>query len=112
MIELIEGVGLWLGKRWGEYFAMVATSIFLPYEIYDMTTKITVTRVAFFLVNLALVVYLVITRRLFGVRGGKDAYEARLKDESILQATIAAAAAAAEPASLGRGERAGPGASR
>ncbi len=33
VIELIEGVGLWLGKRWGEYFAMVATSVFLPYEI-------------------------------------------------------------------------------
>ena len=73
------------------------------------------------MVNLALVLYLVITRRLFGVRGGKDAYEARLKEESILQAAIAAAAAEpagprrserAGPAGLGRGERAGPGASR
>ena len=100
VIELIEGVGLWLGKRWGEYFAMVATSIFLPYEIYDMTTKITVTRVAFFLVNLALVVYLVITRRLFGVRGGKSAYEARLKGESILQAAVAAVAAERAAAGL------------
>jgi uncharacterized membrane protein (DUF2068 family) len=26
LIELTEGVGLWLGQRWGEYFAMVATS--------------------------------------------------------------------------------------
>jgi uncharacterized membrane protein (DUF2068 family) len=32
---------LWLGRRWGEYFAMVATSVFLPYEIYDLTVKIT-----------------------------------------------------------------------
>ena len=121
VIELVEGTGLWLAKRWGEYFAMVVTSLGLPYEIYDMTSKITVTRVIFFVVNLALVLYLVITRRLFGVRGGKDAYEARLKEESILQAAIAAAAAEpagprrgerAGPAGLGRGERAGPGASR
>jgi uncharacterized membrane protein (DUF2068 family) len=56
VIELIEGTGLWLERRWGEYFAMVATSVFLPYEIYDMTVKITVTRLAFFVVNLALVV--------------------------------------------------------
>ncbi len=28
-IELCEGVGLWLLKRWGEYFAAVATAIFL-----------------------------------------------------------------------------------
>jgi uncharacterized membrane protein (DUF2068 family) len=94
VIELIEGVGLWLGRRWGEYFAMVATSVFLPYEVYDLTAKITVTRVLFFLINLALVLYLVLTRRLFGVRGGKSAYEARLRSESIMQAAIDAAPAA------------------
>ena len=38
-------VGLWLGRRWGEYFAMVATSVFLPYEIYDLTVKVTWLRV-------------------------------------------------------------------
>ena len=69
------------------------TSVFLPYEIYDLTAKITVTRVLFFLVNLALVLYLVITKRLFGVRGGKHAYEARLRSESVLQGAIIAAAA-------------------
>ena len=93
LIELIEGIGLWLVKRWGEYFAMVATSVFLPYEIYDLTAKITATRVLFFLVNLALVLYLVITKRLFGVRGGKHAYEARLRSESVLQSAIIVAAA-------------------
>ena len=104
VIELIEGTGLWLGKRWGEYFALIATSLGLPYEIYDLTSKITVTRVAFFAVNLALVLYLVLTRRLFGVRGGKTAYQARRRSESILQnATLAVAAerAAAERASAG-----------
>jgi uncharacterized membrane protein (DUF2068 family) len=87
-LEVVEGVGLWLLKRWGEYFAMVATSIFLPYEIYDLTTKVTVLRLLAFLVNLALVVYLVVTKRLFGVRGGKKAYEAMLRGESILQTEI------------------------
>ena len=45
LIELTEGVGLWLGQRWGEYFAMVATSVFLPYEVYDLTVKVTWLRV-------------------------------------------------------------------
>ncbi len=109
-IELIEGVGLWLGKRWGEYFAMVVTSVFLPYEVYDLTAKITVTRVLFFAVNLALVLYLVITKRLFGVRGGKRAYEARLQSESILQGAIDTAAAerAAVPGGSARAETARP----
>jgi uncharacterized membrane protein (DUF2068 family) len=93
VIELIEGTGLWLGRRWGEYFAMVATSLGLPYEIYELISKVTVTKLVLFGVNLLLVLYLVITRRLFGVRGGKKAYEARLRSESLMDAAIAAAAA-------------------
>ncbi len=93
MIEVIEAVGLWLLKRWGEYFAMIATSVGIPYEIYDLTAKVTVLRLVAFIINVALVVYLVVTKRLFGVRGGKKAYEARLRSASILQAEIDAAAA-------------------
>jgi hypothetical protein len=55
---------------------MVATSVGVPYEIYDLTTKVTVLRVGAFVINVALVIYLVVTKRLFGVRGGKKAYEA------------------------------------
>jgi uncharacterized membrane protein (DUF2068 family) len=94
LIELVESVGLWMGKRWGEYFAMIATSIFLPYEVYDLTVKITWLRVTAFVINLLLVIYLVWTRRLFGVRGGKEAYEARLHAESIIEVEQAALAAA------------------
>lgn len=98
VIELIEGVGLWLSRRWGEYFAMVATSLGLPYEVYELTLTVTVVKSLLFAINLALVLYLVITKRLFGVRGGKRAYEARLRSESIMEAAIAVAAAEAEAA--------------
>ena len=83
VIEAVEGTGLWLARRWGEYFAMVATSLGLPLEIYELVDKVTVTRLVFFAVNLALVLYLVITKRLFGVRGGKRAYQDRLRSESV-----------------------------
>ena len=105
VIEIIEAVGLWLLKRWGEYFAMIATSVGIPYEIYDLTAKVTVLRVVAFVINVALVVYLVLTKRLFGVRGGKKAYEARLRSASILQAEIDAAACDAG----GAGAPGGPG---
>ncbi len=99
VIEIVEAVGLWLAKRWGEYFAMVVTSVGIPYEIYDLTAKVTVLRVVAFALNVALVLYLVLTKRLFGVRGGKKAYEARLRSASILRAEIdALAAEAARPA--------------
>jgi uncharacterized membrane protein (DUF2068 family) len=97
-IEVVEGVGLWVGKRWGEYFAMVATSVGLPFEIYDLVNKVSTIGFILFAINLFLVLYLVITKRLFGVRGGKRAYDARLRSESIMDAAIAAAAAAASPA--------------
>ena len=98
VIELVEGTGLWLARRWGEYFAMVATSLGLPLEIYDLTRKVTVLALIVLAVNLALVLYLVITKRLFGVRGGKQAYDARLRSESVLEAAANAAALERQPA--------------
>jgi uncharacterized membrane protein (DUF2068 family) len=95
IIELVEAVGLWLGQRWGEYFAAAATSAFLPYEIYDLTVKLTWLRIGAFAVNLLLVIYLVWSKRLFGVRGGKKAYEAQLRGESLLEVEQAALAVAA-----------------
>ena len=109
VIELIEGTGLWLAKRWGEYFAMIATSAGLPYEVYDLTVKVTALRVVTFAINLALVLYLVLTKRLFGVRGGKRAYEERLREDSILDAeldAVAAADGAADDGSDGAADRA------
>jgi uncharacterized membrane protein (DUF2068 family) len=90
-IEIVEGIGLWVAKRWGEYFAMVATSVGLPFEIYDLVHKFSVITLILFAVNLTLVLYLVITKRLFGLRGGKRAYDARLRSESIMDAAIGAA---------------------
>ncbi len=88
----MEAVGLWLARRWGEYFAMVATSAGLPIEIYELAHKITFLRVSAFLVNVALVVYLVYAKRLFGARGGGKAYEARLRSESIIDIELNALA--------------------
>jgi uncharacterized membrane protein (DUF2068 family) len=85
LLQLVEGVGLWLLKRWGEYFAVVATSLFLPLEIYELTEKVTALRVFAFLLNLAAVVYLLLSKRLFGLRGGHRAYEAQLHEASLLE---------------------------
>jgi uncharacterized membrane protein (DUF2068 family) len=84
VIELIEGLGLWLVKRWGEYFAMVATSLFLPVEIYELTEKLSVFKTATLVLNIAAVVYLLLSKRLFGLRGGREAYERELTSSSLL----------------------------
>ena len=85
VIELIEATGLWLAKRWGEYFAAVATALFLPIEIYELTEHATKFKIGTLALNILAVVYLVWAKRLFGVRGGGRAYEAELTSESLLQ---------------------------
>lgn len=100
-LEVAEGTGLWLARRWGEYLAMVATSLGLPLEIYDLTRTISVTALVLLALNLILVLYLVITKRLFGVRGGKKAYDARLRSESVIEAAENAAAARRPPSRSG-----------
>ncbi len=95
-IEVVEGIGLWQARRWGEYFAFVATSLGLPLEIYDLTRKVTWLALLLLAVNLLLVLYLAITKRLFGIRGGGRAYAARLREESVMAEAVAAASAAQE----------------
>ena len=76
-------------------------------EVLELSTgRITWLKVATFVINLVLVVYLVWTRRLFGVRGGKKAYEARLRTESVIEVEQAALAAAS-PGQPGPGQPAG-----
>jgi hypothetical protein len=88
---------------------MVATSVFIPYEVLELTAKVTVLRAVAFAINVALVIYLVLTKRLFGARGGKKAYEARLRSASILQAEIdALAAAQIAPAAAAAQSASGP----
>ena len=90
VIELTEAVGLWLLKRWGEYFTAVATAAFLPLEIHELLDRMTVTRVVALVINIAAVVYLVVTKRLFGVRGGAAAYHQQRRGESLLMVEAAA----------------------
>jgi uncharacterized membrane protein (DUF2068 family) len=89
-VELGEAIGLWLLQRWGEYFAAVATAIFLPYELYEITERVTLIRVGAFVINVAAVVYLLLTKRLFGLRGGRAAYEEQRREQSLLEVQTAA----------------------
>jgi uncharacterized membrane protein (DUF2068 family) len=113
-LEGLEAVGLWLGKRWAEYLTFVATTILLPLEIYEIVHGGTALKVIGFLINLAVVVYLLFEKRLFGLRGGGRAEAAERAREMgwdhIEHATLAtpvpaAAALAAPPAAAPAQER-------
>lgn len=91
--QLVEATGLWLMKRWGEYFAVVATGVFIPLEVYELTEKVTVLRAVLLMVNIAAVVWLVWSKRLFGANGGAPAYHREHHATSVLSVEHAAASA-------------------
>jgi len=97
VLEFLEATALWLLKRWGEYFAVVATSLGLPIEIYELTERTTWLRVGALLLNAAAVVYLLLSKRLFGLRGGHAAYEAERHEMSLLEVETAGTRQALRP---------------
>jgi len=68
-LEGTEAVGLWLERRWAEYLTALATAGFLPFEIDELSHRVTVLRVVALVVNAAVLVYLVWRKHLFGVGG-------------------------------------------
>ncbi|MGA9859920.1 MAG: DUF2127 domain-containing protein [Solirubrobacteraceae bacterium] len=98
VLEGVEAVGLWFAKRWAEYLTFVATTLLLPLEVYEIVNGGTPLKVIGFLINLAVVVYLLLRKRLFGLRGGGAAEEAArafdMSWERIEQATLSTPARA------------------
>jgi uncharacterized membrane protein (DUF2068 family) len=55
---LTEGIGLWLLKRWAEWFTVVITSSLLPLEIYEIFHHPTPIKILVLIINIAVVAYL------------------------------------------------------
>ncbi len=72
-VEGIEAVGLWYQRRWAEYLTFLVTTSLLPLELYEIANHATPFKVLAFVVNVAVVVYLLLAKRLFGLRGGAAA---------------------------------------
>jgi uncharacterized membrane protein (DUF2068 family) len=58
LLELVEGVGLWLDQLWAEYLTVIATSLLLPFELYELARKPGLLKAGGIAVNIAIVAYL------------------------------------------------------
>jgi uncharacterized membrane protein (DUF2068 family) len=85
LIELVEAVGLWLAKRWAEYLTVVATAAFLPLEIYELTEHVSALKIATLVLNILAVLYIAVAKRLFGLRGGRKAFEEERHSASLME---------------------------
>ena len=76
-LEATEMVGLWFNRRWAEYLTLVATTALVPFELYELYLRVSVFKVVTLVINVAIVIYLLLAKRLFGLRGGHRAELAR-----------------------------------
>jgi uncharacterized membrane protein (DUF2068 family) len=56
---LTEGIGLWLVKRWAEWFSAIITSSLVPVEVYEIYLHPSPIKCLVLIVNIAVVGYLV-----------------------------------------------------
>ena len=100
LLEGIEAVGLWYTKRWAEYLTFIATTLLLPLEIYELTHRVSFLKLIGFAINVAVVIYLLYAKRLFGLRGG-GAVDERMRERDMSWETIEHTT----PPSVSAGER-------
>jgi uncharacterized membrane protein (DUF2068 family) len=55
---LTEGTGLLLRKRWAQYFTIIVTASFLPFEIYEMVHGASIVKAAVIVTNITILLYL------------------------------------------------------
>ena len=58
-VRVIEGVGLLREKLWAEYLTIAMTTVFLPWEMYEIVRRLDWFRVGLFVINLAVLAYLI-----------------------------------------------------
>jgi uncharacterized membrane protein (DUF2068 family) len=55
LFRFLEAYGLWSGRRWAEWLAVVSGGLYLPLEIYELVQRYTWVRVSAVIVNLIVV---------------------------------------------------------
>jgi len=61
-LRFVEAYGLWGKRAWAEWIAFASGALYLPFEINEMFRRLTVFRVGLFVVNLAIVIYMLYLR--------------------------------------------------
>jgi uncharacterized membrane protein (DUF2068 family) len=87
LLEAAEGIGLWRATRWGQYLTFLMTTVLLVPQILQLASSPSPGTIVGLVINVAVVVYLLVSKRLFGLRGGAPA-EAAERDHDISWAAL------------------------
>ena len=56
--RFVEAVGLWLERKWAEWFGVVTGGMYIPVEIYEVTCGASWPKITLLAVNIGVVTYL------------------------------------------------------
>ena len=57
-VTLLEGIGLYLEKAWGEFLTLAITASFLPWELFEIYRHVTWIHFGLFAINILVFIYL------------------------------------------------------
>jgi uncharacterized membrane protein (DUF2068 family) len=57
-IQLVEAYGLWNQRRWAEWLAVAGAGIFIPIEIHELLSGVSLIKVCALTINICIVVYM------------------------------------------------------
>jgi len=57
-VTLVEGIGLYFEKAWGEFLTLAITASFLPWELFEVIRHIAWIRIGLFAINILVFLYL------------------------------------------------------
>src|SRR3984885_7019252 len=55
----VEGIGLWMRKRWAEWMTTIITASLIPLELWELFNRPNIGKAAVFVANVAIVVILI-----------------------------------------------------
>lgn len=65
-MRFIEAYGLWFGRRWAEWFALLSVLVYLPVTLYELARGFSWVKTAFFIADLFIVFYISLELRRSG----------------------------------------------
>jgi uncharacterized membrane protein (DUF2068 family) len=58
-VGILEAIGLYLEKTWGEFLTLIITASFLPVEIHELMRRLTWVRMGLLVANVLVLIYLI-----------------------------------------------------
>jgi uncharacterized membrane protein (DUF2068 family) len=58
LVRFLEAYGLWRSRAWAEWVAAVSGTIYIPFEVYEISRGLSSIKVAALVLNIAIVAYI------------------------------------------------------